>query len=174
MMILEERLAKYKSYVDSNPRMRNQIIVKNGKGVMFVAGKKYQCEKVEGFIKFPGDQYVEDISTKDISICILPKKRLLVARNGEWYMGGYKKGNSSECFLVLRAVSDCDEIFIVWIAEEDIPICIMIGDCELEKESIGTMMMKVFQYVMFNDSFGKLEVSEGIYHLEGGEVDEFE
>ena len=174
MNLLEERLIKYKNNIDSNSRLRNQIVLKSGRGVLFVEGKKYDCEKVEGFVKFPGDQYVEDIKAQNISICILPKQRLLVARNGEWYMGGYKKGNSSDCFLVIHAVSEYDEVFIVWIAEEDGPLCIMIGDSEMEGESVGTIMMKVFQYVMFNSGAGKLEFCEKNYQVEGGAVDEFE
>lgn len=125
-------------------------------------------------MKFAGDKYVEDIPSHDISICVLPKERLLVARNGEWYMGGYKKENSPDCFLLLHAVSEYDEVFIMWITEEDMPICIMLGDREMEDVSIGTIMMKVFKYIMFNRKFAQFEVSEKDYSAEGGEVDEFE
>lgn len=173
-MVSERRLEKYQECIEENPKMRNQVIVKDGKGVLFLGGKRYKCEKVEGYVKFTDDEYVENILSQDICICILPKQRLLVAHNEKWFMGGYKKENSSDCFLFLHAVSEYDEVFIIWIADEEIPICIMLGDCEMEDVSIGTIMFKVLKYMMFNKSFAKLGGLEKECLPESGDIDEFE
>lgn len=173
-MIIEERLEKYQRCIEAKPKMLNQIIVNGGKGILVFEGKKYECEKVEGYVKLTDDKYVENILSQDISICILPKQRLLVTRNEKWFMGGYKKENPSDCFLFLHAVGEYDEVFIVWIAEEEIPICIMLGDCEMEDVSIGTIMLKVLKYMMFNKSFAKLDDLEKGLLPESSDVDEFE
>lgn len=172
MSIIEERLAKYNDVIGANPKLKNQIVLSGGKGVVVVGGKKHECELLEGYARFPGDKYVERIDSQDIAICILPKRRLLVARNNKWYMGGYKKGNSSDCFLVVHAVTEAEEVFLVWIADEEIPISIMIGDNELAEESVGTMMMKVFQYMMSNSNSNKLDIRVPLD--DGGDADEFE
>ena len=172
-MTTEERLVKYENAIEDKTKMRNQILVRNGQGVLCLDGKGYKC-KVEGYAKMTNDEYVELIPANDIGICILPKQRLLVNRNGEWFAGGYKKENSSDCFLLLHAVSEYDEVFIMWISETDIPICIMRGDSEMEDTSIGSIMLKVFKYLMFNRNFAKFAVRSTDASAEKGDVDEFE
>lgn len=173
-MVLERRLQKYQTCIEEKPKMRNQVLIKNGRGVLVIDGKRYECEKVEGYVKLTDDKYVEDILSQDISICILPKQRLLVGRDDKWFMGGYKKENSADCILCLRAVSVLDEVFIVWIAEEELPICIMLGDSEMEEDSMASIMMKIFKYMMFNRCFAKYEGLIKDSLLESGDVDEFE
>lgn len=172
MNIIEERLRKYKLCIEEKPKMRNQIIVKNGQGVLCLDGKRYECD-VEGYVKLTNGEYIEEICTNDICICILPKQRLLVSYKDEWFMGGYKKNNSTNCFLLLHAVSEYDEVFIMWIAETDI-IYIMLGDRDLEDVSIGSIIMKFLKYLIFNRSFAKFAIGEKDVSLEEGDADEFE
>ena len=125
--IAYKRLEKYFDKIEERARNKNQLLVRDGKGFLIIAGDGKECVTLEGYIKLPGNEYFVPIGQDDYSIYILPNEKVIVVHDEECEFLGYKTDNSEGCVMVIHAVTEQDDLLIVYV-DDDIPAFISLDE----------------------------------------------
>lgn len=143
-----KRYAKYQEMIQEHPKMKNQLVVQDGKAILVREGKSYSCEEIEGYIKFPSLATFEKAEKHNFIVCVLPKEKLIVGNEQGNYYCGYKKENTPHFQIVVRAKTEQEEVIIIWL-HESVPIIVAMDDGFLD-DSLILKYYKTYEYLLGN------------------------
>ena len=145
----QRRLTKYAALLEKGKSFKNQFLVRNGEFNLILSGKVGECEQAEGYGKFP-DGYIQQISMVDFVVSFLPKGRIIFGNHEVNCFRGYKEENTSDCMILLHAISGEEEIIIVDFGQEQEKPLILVDDYCGETESVNNMLYQKFQWMLLN------------------------
>ena len=124
----QRRIDKYMENIENNSQNDNQIIINQEKRYLILEGKKFTCQKIEGYVKLPTMESIESIQSMQMKICLLPNQKMIIVTDNGLYFRGYKKNNTPDCFLLVHAVSEEDDCLIVDTGDTEMPEIIALDD----------------------------------------------
>ena len=175
--LITRRIEKYSERVAQKPALRNQLLLKNGKACMIQNGKAIECNEVNGYIQFPGNQYVERIDQVEVTLSFLPKGKMIVTNPNQTYCRGYKKGgNAEDCMIMLYVTSEFYDWLIIDLGEKDIPVIVAVGDGELEEDSLNSSFFKACELLFCGNNRYQIsgDCDSNVKNTQEDEDDEWE
>lgn len=118
---------------------------------MVLYGEREQCLVVTGYVKRPGSKWIEKIEDVDISICAVPKDRLLIHCDNQIICRGYKNDNDSDFMLLLYVKSQNRDCLICDTSEEKSPIFMAETIDDEEGVSINENLFKHFEQLLIGN-----------------------
>ena len=146
--VYQNRVEKYVEKIEDKPKMKNQLLVKEGKAVLILNGTAYPCTHLEGYVKLPNCEYIQIVNQMTIGFFILPKERIIITEGGNNYFLGYKSNNSTGCLVLIHAITEVDDVLIVSF-NETLPVLILMDYSEEHETSINSSIFGNMEY-LFN------------------------
>lgn len=164
--LAQKRLKSYAQKVKNKPKTCNQIFVSSTMMMACIGGKAYQCDSIEGYIKFPEQEYFEEVCLLEnkLVISLLSGYKLIVSYGDKQFFRGYKKENTEGLILVLKIViKDLGtEMFLVDSGRNEINPYFMLGDLFDEDSAWETTLMydNLISIIKDNNKFKVVDVEE--------------
>lgn len=129
-----KRLRRYKEKITKIPKICNQIFVYPQNTVVKLGGNPYQCDKVEGYIKFPEKDYFEEITLLDkpFIIAMLSDFKLIVQYGDKVFFRGYKKENQEGFKAIMKITLEESNttVFLVDVGKTEIEPYFILADMD--------------------------------------------
>lgn len=167
-MVQKKRLDKYLDKVQSKPKMRNQLLIKNGQAIFVRNGKSLGYYKVEGYVKLPGMERSETIDQVNMLVALLPKGQMIIKTDDQIIFRGYRDYNTSDSFLLLHASGEDYDVLVADIAE-DIPALVAIDDSEGDN-IVNPLSYRIMEHLMRSP----VQECNTVDMVEEGDDDEWE